>query len=147
MTGRTIPRILSVALAALVFMTLALPAEAVTNDEKAVAWRINNEHYKRRIRSLSVWESLSNTARSHSCTMARQQRLYHNTNLTRQVPGGWRIVGENVGMGWDLYQIHVAWMNSPAHKSNILESRYRAVGVGACRDSGGTWWVTTIFYG
>ena len=103
------------------------------------------QHYKRRIRSVAVWESLSNTARNHSCAMSRSDRLHHNPNLTRQVRG-WRIIGENVAVGWDLYEIHKAWMASPSHRDNILERRYRALGVGICRGPTGAYWVTTIFY-
>ncbi len=144
--SRIAARIVAVCLSAIVFMAVAVPAQAVTADEKSVAWRINNEHYKRSIRSLAVWESLSNTARAHSCSMKNAQRLYHSTNLGSKVRG-WRILGENVAMGGNLYSIHLAWMNSYAHRDNILERRYTALGVGSCRDSNGTFWVTTIFYG
>ena len=143
---KTLARLIVVALSTVLVMSLAAPAQAVTRDEKDVAWRINHEHYTRRIRSLAVWESLSNTARNHSCTMARQDNLYHNPSLTRQVRG-WRILGENVAVGWNLYEIHKAWMASASHRDNVLERRYRAVGVGICRAASGAMYVTTIFYG
>lgn len=142
---RVISRLLVLALSSVLVMSLAAPAQAVTRDEKDVAWRINNEHYKSRLRSLAVWESLSNTARNHSCAMARSDRLYHNPNLTKQVRG-WQIIGENVAVGWNLYEIHKAWMASRSHRDNIMEGRYRALGVGICRGAGGSYWVTTIFF-
>lgn len=135
-----------VALAAMMAISLAAPAaQAVTRPEKDVAWRINHEHYKARLRSLAVSESLSNTARAHSCAMAKANSLYHNRALTKQVRG-WRILGENVAMGHNLYEIHKAWMASPAHRDNIMEGRYRSVGVGICRAASGTLFVTTIFF-
>lgn len=142
---RILARLIVLAMSSVLVMSLAAPAQAVTRDEKAVAWRINHEHYKRKLRSLAVWESLSNTARNHSCAMARSDNLRHNPNLTRQVRG-WRILGENVAVGWNLYEIHKAWMASPSHRSNILDGRYRALGVGICRGASGAYWVTTIFF-
>ncbi|HEX9696321.1 MAG TPA: CAP domain-containing protein [Actinomycetota bacterium] len=138
-------RLIVIALSSLLVMSLAAPAHAITRDEKDVAWRVNHEHYLRKLRSLAVWESLSNTARNHSCAMARGDRLYHNPSLTKQVRG-WRMLGENVAVGWNLYEIHKAWMASRSHRDNILDGRYRALGVGICRGASGAYWVTTIFY-
>lgn len=146
MRTRTALRLSTVALACSLLTAVAAPAQAVTADERSVAWRINYEHYKRRIHSLAVWETLSQTARAHSCEMARRQSLYHNPNLARSVRG-WRVLGENVAVGWNLYEIHKAWMASAPHRANILDWDYDAVGVGICRDAGGSYWVTTVFFG
>ena len=62
--------------------------------------------------------------------MAGQSRLYHNPQLTSDVKN-WRWVGENVGYGPDALTVHVAFMNSPAHKANILDRDYTEVGIGA----------------
>ena len=43
----------------------------------------------------------------------------------------WRWVGENVGYGPDVATVHAAFMNSPAHKANILDRDYTEVGIGA----------------
>lgn len=143
---RLASRLLIVMLATLSVFAFALPAQAATGDEQSVTWRVNHEHYTRNMRSLQSWESIVGKARQHSCEMAKTQRLFHTPNLSSQY-SGWRILGENVAMGYNLYEIHKAWMQSPAHRSNILESRYRAMGSGVCRDSGGTYWVTTVFFG
>jgi uncharacterized protein YkwD len=37
-------------------------------------------------------------------------------------------------------------MHSPAHRSNILNARYRRIGIGVVK-ARGVVWVTTIFYG
>ena len=132
----------------------AIPAQAggnragnsAGNSEGSVAWRVNHEHYSRRIHALDVSSSIAQKARQHSCDMARSQRLYHTADLRSQY-SGWRILGENVAKGWDLYEIHRAWMESPAHRDNVLESRYKAIGAGVCQDGNGTYWVTTVFYG
>ena len=56
----------------------------------------------------------------------------------------WRVLGENVGFGGDVRSLHKAFMESPAHRDNILFDRYRHVGVGVKR-SGGLMWVTVVF--
>ncbi len=39
-------------------------------------------------------------------------------------------VGENVGYATTVYSVHKALMASPAHRANILDRRWRGVGVG-----------------
>ena len=75
--------------------------------------------------------------------MADRSKLYHNPGLTSDV-NNWRWVGENVGYGPDADTVHVAFMNSPAHKANILDRDYTEVGIGAVVRNGRVW-VAEIF--
>ena len=51
-------------------------------------------------------------------------------------------VGENIAMGYsDAESVMDAWMNSPGHKSNILDSDYTHIGIGCYEDSGLRYWV------
>ncbi len=77
--------------------------------------------------------------------MAKRHSLYHTSaeSLGRRVTR-WRVLGENVGFGGDVRSLHKAFMESPAHRDNILFDRYRHVGVGVKR-SGGLMWVTVVF--
>lgn len=144
---RNAVRILTVSVLTTLVITAAAPfADSMNQNEASVAWRINHEHYLYSLRSMGVSSSLSNTARAHSYYMATSQSLFHTSDLTSRV-SGWRVVGENVAVGYNLYEIHLAWMASPAHRANILEGRYRSIGIGIWRDSGGAYWVTTIFKG
>jgi len=92
----------------------------------------------------SVAGDLTSIARQHSSDMARQQSLYHNPNLTTQVQN-WRAVGENVGEGPTVDDIHTAFMNSPEHRDNILDHDFTQIGVGVSVDSNGIVWVTEDF--
>jgi len=56
----------------------------------------------------------------------------------------WQYVGENVGYGPDALTVHVAFMNSPAHRANILDRDYTEVGVGAVV-VGDRVWVAEVF--
>lgn len=91
-----------------------------------------------------VASDLTSIARQHSADMSRQQSLYHNPNLTTQVKN-WRAVGENVGEGPTVDDIHNAFMNSPEHRDNILDHDFTQIGVGVSVDSNGIIWVTEDF--
>jgi uncharacterized protein YkwD len=58
----------------------------------------------------------------------------------------WSVAGENVGAGAGLRALFDAFMHSDAHRANILEPRFRRVGIGICR-SDGFIWITLIFVG
>src|SRR5205823_4546063 len=105
--------------------------------------RTNQERTSRGLGALAVADDLVAIARQHSQEMASSGRLYHNPNLGTQVQG-WNAVGENVGTGPSVDAVHVAFMNSPHHRDNILNSRYTQIGVGVVW-SGNALWVTEVF--
>src|SRR5436309_10693927 len=96
------------------------------------------------LRPYSVAYDLTSVARQHSAQMAQRQSLYHNPNLTTQVQN-WQAVGENVGEGPTVTDIHDAFMHSPEHKANILDHDFTQVGVGVSVDNNGIIWVTEDF--
>lgn len=57
-------------------------------------------------------------------------RIWHS-NLADGAPKEWRKLGENVGMGGSIDQIHVAYMNSPGHRANILDPSFTQMGTAA----------------
>lgn len=63
-------------------------------------------------------------------TLRNNCRIWHS-NLADGAPREWRKLGENVGMGGSIDQIHVAYMNSPGHKANILDPSFNQVGTAA----------------
>jgi uncharacterized protein YkwD len=62
---------------------------------------------------------------------------------------GVSTAAENVGMTSSQApeSMMSAFMNSSAHRANILNAAYKGVGIGAYRDSHGAWWVTQDFVG
>jgi len=93
--------------------------------------------------ALSLRADLSAVALRWSHRMAASGTLAHNPNLTRQV-SGFRWVGENVGYGPDWHAVQVAFMNSPGHRSNILDRDYTQIGIGVVRN-GSRVWITQVF--
>ena len=94
---------------------------------------------------LSVDGELTSIARRWSAKMAADNRLAHNPNLSREVTQDWAKLGENVGVGDNPDQIHQAFMNSPAHRANILDGAFTRVGIGVVRGGDGRIWVTEVF--
>jgi hypothetical protein len=108
---------------------------------------LNHERTSRGGHALVTKSDLVAVARRHSRDMAERGYIYHNSNLPNEVDGDWRILGENVGRGGSADSIHNAFMNSPTHKQNILDSRFNQVGVGTYIASNGYLYVTEVFAG
>lgn len=55
-------------------------------------------------------------------------------------------VGENIAYGYQSpHAVVSAWLHSAGHRANILDGRYRVIGVGAATDAAGTYWVSQVF--
>lgn len=128
-----------------ILMALLVPAaaRADVDAEAAFVAAANRERAAAGLASLAVAGDLVAVARAHSVRMADGAELHHNASLTSQV-ADWQRVGENVGRGPDVGVIHTAFMESPAHRANILETGWTEIGVGVeVRD--GRVWVTQVF--
>jgi uncharacterized protein YkwD len=83
-------------------------------------------------------------AQSWSQRLANEQRLYHS-----YLPDGngynWSRLGENVGYGYSIRQVHDAFMNSSGHRANILDRGFNRIGIGVTRDGAGRYWVVQEF--
>ena len=134
---------LALALAAVLTGALtAAPAGATTAEDSLTA-RLNGARSDQGLPSLATRSDLVAVARAQATRMADSGTLYHNPNLTTDVTN-WRWVGENVGYGPDVQTVHVAFMNSDAHRANILDTDYTEVGVGVV-ERGDRVWVAEVF--
>jgi uncharacterized protein YkwD len=119
-------------------------ASSTGGDEAAFVAKTNATRQAHGLRPYAVAADLVAVARRQSARMAAQQRLYHNPNLASDVQH-WQTAGENVGMGGDVDSVQQAFLNSPAHRANILARDFTEVGVGVVRDGRGALWVTAVF--
>lgn len=91
--------------------------------------------------------TVSHRAWLHSKAMASRNTLFHTGNLYDAVrayrPSAW---AENVGMAGTLLRVRTLWMRSAGHRANILNARYRRIGIGVVK-ARGLVWITAIFYG
>lgn len=88
-------------------------------------------------------DDLVAVARGHAQRMADEGRIFHNANLRDEVDG-WQVVGENVGRAGSIAEVHDAFMASPAHRANVVESRFTQAGMGVV-DLNGELWVVEVF--
>jgi len=136
---------------------LAPAANALTSVESCFYNAINRERAANGRKALALMNDLTSIARRHSNWMAGDGTIYHadsssphyrqGDNLAAEISGNWWAAGENVGMGPDCDSIHQAFMASPEHRANILDTDYNQVGVGVAYDSGGTVYITEDFAG
>lgn len=140
---------------AVVILTLTIfaliataPVASAANStlESQFVSKINAERTKRGLSALVAKSDLRSVARAHSDKMAAKGDIWHNPKLGSQV-SGWRVLGENVGMGGSVNSLHTAFMNSPGHRANVLDRDYNQIGVGVTVDGDGTVFVTEVFAG
>jgi len=72
--------------------------------------------------------------------LAAEGTIYHST-LTNGIRTRWCSLGENVGYGPTVRNIEAAYMNSPKHRANILNTKWNGVGVGVATNNGVTYTV------
>jgi uncharacterized protein YkwD len=118
---------------------------AYRDAETSFAARINQARAAAGQGNLRLDKHLSKAARRHTREMLDSNMLYHTPApaLKNRVTN-WTWLGENVGVGNTVDSLHVAFMNSPDHRDNILFSKFRHVGIGT-RMQGGRMWVTVLF--
>jgi hypothetical protein len=133
-----------VAAFALLSLLVSPRAWAQGDIEQCFVDRTNAERAALGLGSLAVNQDLVTMARRHSGRMASAGTIFHNTNLAAEAPDGWRLLGENVGVGPTCEALHQAFMDSVHHRDNIVEPRFNQVGMGVVL-SGTTIYVTEQF--
>jgi uncharacterized protein YkwD len=108
---------------------------------------VNASRRNHDVRALDLNWALSKSAWRHSKRMAVRNSVFHTTDLyslvRRYRPSTW---GENVGMAGTLKRMETLFMRSAPHRANILNRRFRHIGVGVYRGRDRVW-VTLDFYG
>jgi uncharacterized protein YkwD len=146
MVRRKTPVIVLLVVALLAVSPSTAQAADLTPRQKMLRL-LNAVRMNRALPTFRMNADLARYAWEHSKRMARQHRLYHTVDLYSRVraysPSTW---GENVGYAGTLRRLRTLWMNSDGHRHNIVNRRFRRIGIGVVL-AGGRLWVTTIFYG
>lgn len=113
--------------------------------ERAFVRKMNQARAQAGKSRLRLDPEISKVSKVHTRAMAKDNSLYHTSTsvLGRRVTN-WILLGENVGVGGTVSSLHSAFMNSPAHRANILLSSFKHVGVGVIQ-ANDRLWVTVTF--
>lgn len=127
------------------------------NDTKAaeveVIRLVNVERSKRGLQAFSTNWEVSRVARYKSQDMINKHYFSHTSptygspfNMMETFGIKFSAAGENIAMGQRTpAEVVNAWMNSPGHRANILNTSYTQIGVGLAKDSNGTCYWTQMF--
>ena len=130
---------------------------ALTPSESALLAVMNEARAANHVPPLHADTRLERAARAHSSAMLRSGSFSHGAVGTRIRGVGVKAprVGEN--LAWGVGQMARArsivrmWLASPAHRQNLLDPRFKLVGVGAIRGTfsgySGALMITTDFAG
>jgi uncharacterized protein YkwD len=140
-TGR---RVIALVAAAGVLMVAAVPAQAATPRWMGLFRAINAVRTSHGLRPIVISKGLRGAAKRHSRDMLCRGYFAHTSptgsTLTQRVMrsgfvtyGPW-WAGETLAWGSGAYgdpaRVVQAWLKSPEHRSIMLSSRYRLVGIG-----------------
>jgi len=108
--------------------------------EQQLLTLVNQERTAAGLATLTLDARLTQAARKHT------QRMIEKDSLVHQLPGEDQLIlrlaaenirsdhdGENIALNGDVASAHVALMNSPLHRANILNPQFNAVGIGVLR--------------
>jgi uncharacterized protein YkwD len=121
---------LQLALTANPATTPALPPQLELHPlEHSLIERTNAERTRYGLPALAIDATLVRSARQHAAWMTANQVLQHTSAM----------VAENIAAGQPTVgRVVQDWMNSSGHRANILNPRYRRIGVAAYRTTNGT---------
>jgi hypothetical protein len=132
---------------ALALVTMPGVAGAQTPEEQvaeaAFVAEINALRASKGLPGLEVHPNLVGKARDWAKTMADAGRIWHS-RLSDGVTADWQKLGENVGVGPSVKGLHAAFVASPHHYENLVDSAFTHVGIGVVTVNG-TIYVSEMF--
>ena len=109
---------------------------------------INTEREKAGLSPLALNKSLFDAAmlRSAEISVYYSHTRPDDTLCLTAFPKGMYAMGENIALGFISPEaVMHSWMNSPAHRDNILSPDFSAVGVGCLENENGYYYWTQLF--
>ena len=133
MRGRVVRwwRVAMVAVVATVALG-ALPAHADAGDDARLLSLTNQVRAAQGLPALTTDSQLTAVAQAWAVELAGRGVISHNPSIRAQVTG-WKILGENVGVGGNVDAIHAGFVASPTHYANLVDTAYTKVGFGIVR--------------
>ena len=123
-------RFIMVLLALTVGAVTLSSCESTESDRLAVIGAVNWTRAQNGLPTLSEHVTLNMKADAWAVQLRDECNIRHST-LSDGAPPEWRKLGENVGRGGNIEQVHTAYLNSPGHRANILDRSFTSMGAGA----------------
>lgn len=144
-----LPRaVFATVLLTLTMSLLAAPAQAQTTEryEDQARAVTNNKRADHDLVRLRKGPCVQRFAERQARRMANRSRIYHQDLGVVMRRCNLSAVGENVAYGYSTGRAVVrAWMRSDGHRRNILNPRYRLLGMAARRGDNGQMYAAQVF--
>ncbi len=138
--------------------TIDVPGEArgdgVSDEAAALFSRLNGARAAGSLPPLARDAVLDRVASAHALAMRKAHLLGHDVGdgdpAARAAAAGasYKVIGENVAKARGERAAHRALYASPSHRGNMLETRFRKVGIGVTTDPAtGETWVAQLYGG
>ena len=106
----------------------------------------NTERTSRGLGALTPQACVDSYARAQAQRMATEGRMYHQELRPVLDACRLRAVAENVAWGYPTgAAVTAAWLESPGHRTNLLNPGYKLIGVGAAQGADGRWYAAQVF--
>jgi uncharacterized protein YkwD len=123
---------------------------ALVNEARSRPQRCGSERFAA-APPLRVSSKLTDAADVHARDMVRRKFFEHRgsdgsepKDRVRRAGYRWMLTGENIALGpQSAEEVVEGWLHSPGHCANIMEPRFREIGVGLAvgKKRGQTYWV------
>lgn len=133
MRARILSIVVSTVLVVGAGLATSAPAQAATDGTAGVFAQTNAQRVKAGIKPLISDPFLDRAAQAWAKHLASSCTFTHSTSQWRSdrvAKAGWSATGENIAAGYSATAVVTAWMGSPGHRANILDSRYTGLGLG-----------------
>jgi hypothetical protein len=129
--------------AAAFLLSSAMATPSALPAEKQIFDQLNQERLKAGLTALEWNELVAEAARSHSRALAANGKLSHQYSgepaLQERIASRsvrFTVAAENLAFTEHVEDAHLALMNSPGHRANILSPNYNVVGIGVVEQEG-----------
>ncbi|KAK9759959.1 hypothetical protein K7432_016484 [Basidiobolus ranarum] len=127
------------------FLMVVFAEVVLSFDANKLLALVNQERQRVDAPGLTIDPRLTMAAERHTLYQVAIQKMTHdepNRSLGQRIDETgymWTNVGENVAAGFgDEISVMIAWMNSPAHRKNILNPIFTQIGM--AYDPRGSYW-------
>jgi uncharacterized protein YkwD len=128
--GRRVITLIAALAAVLALSGVLTSCETTVEDRRHAIDLINGSRTQNGIRPVVENAQLNSKADAWAAQMRDRCQISHS-RLADGAPAGWQKLGENVGRGGTIFQVHLAYLNSPGHRRNIMDPTFNQVGAAA----------------